>query len=272
MRFHIRLAAVAVALSFAALSFALVSPASAIFYGANLSDPAGTVSFLNVQDINGLYGGPLDQFGQPSGPTVSLNSIDFTPIDFEESCSFCSTPQTTTDTVSFEIDAVTGQAISTIDIAETGNYELLGVNGFAQVTISATVTIDVFEVNGVGVTNVSETSQLSFVFDNGNALSGTGFVSGIFNGSLMVDVDAILAANGFGAGDQATHLLFTMDNTLTALHIGDGGQALIRKRDFDATTITINGGNPVPEPGTALLLGLGLAGLAGQRPRRAATA
>ena len=257
LRIHIALVA-------AALSVAIASPAWAIFYG-NLSDPTGTVSFLNVQDIDGLYGGPLDQFGNPSGPTVSVNSIDFTPIDFEEACSFCTVPEQTSDTLSFEIDAITGQAISTIDIAETGNYELLSVNGFAQVTISATVTIDIFEVNGVGVTNVSETSQLSFVFSGADAISGTGTISGLFDGALSVDVDAILSAAGFGPGDQATHLLFTMDNTLTALHTGAAGQALIRKRDFDATTITINGGAQVPEPGTALLMGLGLAALARRR-------
>ena len=158
-------------IALATLALFLASPAHAIFYG-NLTDPAGTVSFLNVQDINGLYGGPLDQFGQPSGPTVSLNSIDFTPIDFQEACSFCSSPETTTDTVSFEIDAVTGQAISTIDIAETGNYEML-TDAFATVTISATVTIDVFEVNGAPVSNVSTTQQLAFTFNNvTNAKSG----------------------------------------------------------------------------------------------------
>ena len=258
MKIQLKLAVAAVA-----LSFAIVSPASATFYG-NLSDPAGTVDFLNVQDINGLYGGPLDQFGQPSGPTVSLNSIDFTPIDFEEQCSFCAAPETTTDTVSFEIDVMTGQAISTIDIAETGNYELL-TDTFAQVTISATVTIDIYAVNGAPVSNVSTAQQLNFTFDNGNIVTGADFISGIFTGDLMIDIDALLAAEGFAPGQQATHLLFTMDNTLTATHVGSYGRSLVRKRDFDATTITINGGVPVPEPGTALLLGLGLAGLSARR-------
>ena len=104
------------ALSIAAV-FAFAAPASALFYG-DLSDPAGTVSFLNVQDINGLYGGPLDGEGNPSGPTVSLNSIDFTPINFQEDCSFCATPETTTDTVSFEIDALTGYGLNEVNIAE----------------------------------------------------------------------------------------------------------------------------------------------------------
>ena len=257
MKNRIQLAATALA-----ISFAMVSPASALFYG-NFTDPAGAVSFLNVQDINGLYGGPLDQFGDPSGPTVSLNSLDFTPINFDQTCSFCN-GGTTTDTVSFEIDAVTGQAINTVDVAEFGNYSLNVIGtGFAQVNISALITIDVLEVNGVSVNNVSGAQMINFSFNNGNLITG-GFVSGIFTGTGSIDINSILAANGFSAGSEATRILFTMDNILIADHSGLGGSASIRKRDFDATLVTINA-SQVPEPTTALLLMGGLAALASRR-------
>ena len=82
--------------------------------------------------------------------------------------------------------------------------------------------------------------------------------------SVTIDIDSIPMANGFGPGDEATHILFTMDNTLIADHSGVGGAASIRKRDFDATLITINS-TFVPEPTTALLLMGGLAGLASRR-------
>ena len=49
-----------------ALGFA--GAAHAALYG-DFMDPSGTVSYLNVADVNGLYG----------APSVSLNSIDFTP-------------------------------------------------------------------------------------------------------------------------------------------------------------------------------------------------
>jgi len=252
-------------------SLLVTTPASAIFYG-DFSDPSGTVSFLDVADINGLYGGPIDQFGDPSGPTVSVNSLDFTPVNFIQSCSNCPGGGTTSDTISFMIDSEPGQAISTIDINEAGNFSLNAIGGgsFAQVLISASVTIDVFEVNGIGVSNVSGSSALSFVFDAPNFVGAFQNGSGLFTGSLSIDVNSILAAagQGFGVGDQATLVQFTLDNTLQAFHSGAGGNALIRKRDFDSTAITVNGGVVVPEPSTALLFLGGLAALSGRRSQR----
>ncbi len=45
--------------------------AGAAFYG-NFNDGPNFVSFLNVGDLNGLYG----------APTVSVNSLDFSPNGF----------------------------------------------------------------------------------------------------------------------------------------------------------------------------------------------
>lgn len=257
------------ALTLLSLGFLVAAaPASAILYG-DFFDPSGTVSFLNVSDINGLYGGPLDGSGNPVGPTVSLNSLDFTPINFDQTCSNCPGGGTTTDTITFEIDAVTGQSISTIDIFEAGNFatNAFGTGSFATVTISAAVTIDIFEVNGTSVSNISDISQLNFVFGTDPFASANTSVSGLYTGSLSIDLNAILAANGFGAGSEATRIQLSMDNTLTAFHSGLGGSAMIRKRDFDSTVITINGGAPVPEPSTALLILGGLTALSARRAR-----
>ena len=57
----------------------------------------------------------------------------------------------------------------------------------------------------------------------------------------------------------------SFDNTLQVFHDGSGGSASLRKRDTDFVSLTINGGNPVPEPGTALLIMGGLAALAAQK-------
>ena len=53
--------------------------ASATFYGTFVDpSPSATVSYENVADVNGLFG----------APTVSLNSLDFTPTSYDAICSF----------------------------------------------------------------------------------------------------------------------------------------------------------------------------------------
>ena len=66
-------------LSTGALALALLvnvaSDSNAAYYG-NFSSGTGTVSFLDVQDVNGLFG----------SPTASGNSLDFSPNTFEADC------------------------------------------------------------------------------------------------------------------------------------------------------------------------------------------
>ena len=86
-------------------------------YG-DFSSPTGTVSFLNVSDLNDLYG----------MPTVSGNSLDFSPNTFEAECSLSPgcppTPHTVTDTLTFQIDADAGNFIDSILLTEAGDTTL----------------------------------------------------------------------------------------------------------------------------------------------------
>jgi hypothetical protein len=233
----------------------LATAASATVYG-NYVDPSGTVSYLNVQDTNGLFG----------EPTVSLNSLDFTPTEYEAQCSACPTGVTTADILTLDIQATAGQQINEVEINEGLDYSLQSFDptGFASVIVTATITIDITEVNGQSVNNISEIQQVIFDPANNVTVSGIAIDDGVLiGGTGAISIQQILADNG--ATGEATRVSISLDNTLRAFHDGSGGLAHIRKRDTDFVSLTINGGNPVPEPSTALLMMGGLALLARRR-------
>jgi hypothetical protein len=235
----------------------LAGQANAADYG-DFMDPTGTVFYNNVEDLNDLYG----------APSVSFNSLDFTPTTFEALCSEglgCPGAATTTDTLTMDILATGGQQISEIGFSEGLDYQLqaFGDGAFASVTVVANVFVDIFEVNQTAVNGLSQSFQVAFDPSNSYTVSGPiGIQGALFEGSLNIDIQSILAANAVIG--EATGVRLSFDNTLQAFQSGDG-QALIRKRDTDFVSLTINGGNPVPEPGTAMLLLGGLAALAAQR-------
>lgn len=225
------------------------SSAQAAFYG-NFSSGTGNVSFLNVQDVNGLFGTPI----------ASGNSLDFTPGLFEVGCPVTGCPPATAsiaDTVTFQIDANTGFGIEDIILNESGDTSILDFGiptGFAATTVVANVFIDILEVNGVPVSGINANTSMVFTADGSYETNVEGSGDYLWSGLLNLDVDAIIAAEGSQTG-SATLVEISVANTLTA-YAENGAQAFIEKKDFDGLAITV-----VPEPGTALLVGLGLAGL-----------
>lgn len=238
------------------LAVGFAGTANAALYG-DFMDPTGTVSYLNVQDVNGLYG----------APSVSLNSLDFTPTNYAAQCSQCPGGATTTDILTLDIQATSGQQISAIEINEGLDYTLQSFDaaGFASATVTGNVFIDITEVNGVAVNGLNASVSVIFSPSNNVSVFGFGIDSGVILGtSGSIDIAQIIADAG-GTG-EATRVSLSLDNTLQVFHAGSGGQAQIRKRDADFVSLTINGGNPVPEPTTALLVMGGLAVLAARRP------
>lgn len=240
------------------IAFALVfaSGAQAVSYG-NFIDPSGTVQYLNVADVNGLFG----------APSVSLNSLDFTPTAFQAQCSQCPDGVSVTDLLTLDILASAGQQVDTIEITEGLDWAIQSFDpsGFAAVTVSANIFIDILEVNGATVNGIN--ASASVVYSPSSVVSFSGFAlppGGTITGTTgSIDIGLILANAGV-LGD-ATRVRISLDNTLTAFHLGSGGLARIRKRDADFVSLTVNGGNPIPEPTTAVLLMGGLAILASRR-------
>jgi hypothetical protein len=227
------------------------SVSSAASYG-NFSSPTGTVSFLNVADVNGLFG----------APTVSADSLDFSPSTFEADCALSATcpptPASATDTLTFQIDANAGRFIDTIVLSEAGDTTLSSFfNALGATTVVANVFIDVLEVNGVSVNGLNANASMVFTRNGQYETNDEGVGTFIWTGALSLDVNSVIAANG-GSG-KATLVGISLSNTLTA-YAESGAAARIEKKDIDGLAVTV-----VPEPGTALLMGLGLVGLAGFR-------
>lgn len=236
------------------------SNATAALYG-NFSDPLGSVSFLNVQDTNGLFG----------APTVSGDSLDFSPTIFEADCSTAPScfpaPHTVTDLLLLEIDALNGYVIDTIIMTEAGDTTLFALaSAIAATTVVADVFIDVLEVGGSPVsvlTPINGNALMTFTPTGGFATNIQGNGTQTWSGFLSLDVDQVIADSGVAVTGQATLVRLSLSNTLTA-YAEAGTIARIEKKDIDGLAITV-----VPEPGTALLMGLGLAGLSASRRRLA---
>lgn len=241
-----RLVALAIVLLLGSAGSALAAS-----YG-DFTDPTGFVSYRNVQDVNGLFG----------APSVSLNSLDFTPLDFEARCSQCPTGVSTSDILTLDIDTIAGRAVSEVRVTEGLDFSVLSFDptGFAAASVSANLFIDVLEVDGVAVNGINASASILYTPSNASVF-GFGTQSGIMTGDLTIDVAQIIAAAG-AVGD-ATLVRISLDNTLSVFHDGSGGEARIRKRDADfvSMTIVVTG---TPEPTTAVLLLGGLAGLAAQ--------
>lgn len=225
--------------------FWLVASAQAAFYG-NYS--GNTVTFIDVQDQNALFG----------APTVSGDSLDFSPNTFEAECPATGcppTPVTVDDTLTLTIQADSGSFIDDVLFTESGDTNFASFSGaFAASVVTATVFIDVFEIDGISVNNINANAQMVFTQNGEYESTDEGYGTHIWSGTLLIDLDQIIA--DAGATGRATRAQFNLDNTLTAF-ADSGATSRIEKKDVDGLAITV-----IPEPGTALLLGLGLGGLA----------
>ena len=235
------------------------------------------VTYVNVTEDSGADE-PLPLFG---APTVTGNSIDFNPTGFDAESVGADSDITDSNLV-FMVTAKSGSRISQITLNEAGDTTLSGnvapgSMGTASAVFASGV-LDIHEVNFQGINHISVPFSFTFSPSGGTYFLGTDGGGGPtfqteWTGSVTLDVDAILIANGFmippGAIDPdggATKISIDMDNTLVAVS-QDGTGSRIAKKDFGGVIIRSNvptepGGEPeIPEPATFVLVGLSLMGL-----------
>jgi hypothetical protein len=178
------------------------------------------------------------------------------------------------------VTAKSGSRISRITLAEAGDTTLggnvaPGSMGTASAVFASGV-LDIHEVDFTGINHISVPFSFTFSPSGGTYFLGTDGGGGpIFNtqwtGSVTLDIDAILIANGFvippGPVDPeggATKISIDLDNTLEAVS-QSGTSATIGKKDFGVQVLRSNvsrepGGDiEVPEPAGAALAGFALA-------------
>ncbi len=240
------------------------------FNWGDISDPAGDVMYLNVEENNAettsLYA-PEPGVGSP---TVIGNSIMFDPQGFQSSSSGNSA-NTLDSQMSTTIMAKQGLAVESISISELGDYTLSGLTGgAATASVGAAFFWTIEEINGIA--NPQATQTQSMVFSTGSGPNGGMYArpgddgtASIWTGSVFLDVRDWLNDNGF-EDDFATKVRLTFDNSLSTA-ADEVSSAFIKKKEIGGSVIVTVDTSRIPEPSTLMLAGLAVAGLAFSRRR-----
>jgi len=226
---------------------------------------AGTnVTYNNVTETS-TFGDPEPLFG---APTPLGNQLLFFPSSFSASASGAFGFDQTGAQLQTSITANgPTDVIDTLLLTEFGDTNLtgggtaatgsiIGISGFVTVTADingpiAPVVIS-FSDNPGAAPWVPTSYSPSNVFDLVNDPGTTSFSAGV-----TIDIASVVP--------NATSVFFSLDNDLTAYSEAGTGST-IQKKVVSGPAVVIE---VIPEPGTALLVGIGLAGLAARtRGRR----
>ncbi len=224
-----------------------------VIYADVIEDSATDPALVQPGPLGGLFG----------EPTVSGDSLDFNPKGFAATATNGGVDQTDSN-LQFMVVAKPGKAVSSIAFTERGDTTLSGFSGDAFTSVSATIFVEISEVDGVPADiNIPSVSML-FTPSGGTYLlsvDGSGpLYQTDWQGSAFIDIGPFLPV-----GANATKVSVSLDNTLIALS-QTGTTAFIQKKDFDGVTITVET-NDIPEPTSIALAVLCLSLMTTQRRR-----
>jgi len=219
----------------------------------NYGDFGGlTVDFLQVTEDSTSDPLPPALY---SAPVVSGDSLDFNPVSFNASASGAAGTDTTEGVLTMMMMSHAGHFIDMIQFQEAGEFTISGLAGNASVSVSATFTLDILEVDGVAIAPLNIVTPMVFSPSGGDfdlVSDGPGpLVNGIWTGDLMVDISQALIDNNILFVNGATKVSVSFDNTLMAQSEA-GTSAFIAKKDVGGVGITV-----IPEPASLLLLAAG---------------
>lgn len=233
------------------LSLAFLAPAA--FATTNYGTVSGSnFDFVNIRDTS-TYGDPEPAccFGTP---TTSVDNLLFFPTSFSASAAGAGGFDQTGSQLQVDIESTNPLAvIEAINITEFGDTILTGIGtGATGAFVSMSGVVTVTEALGSVITPVLIPFTGTFTQDLFGLPTDLGTT--LWQGDVSVDV----ASAVFGA----TKATLSFDNDLT-VYSEAGTTSEIQKKPVVVITV-------VPEPGTAILFGIGLLGLATQgRGRRA---
>ena len=243
--------------------FALAMSPAAIAAPINYGNFTGThVTFINVtEDTTSGDSLPL-----LSTPTVTGNSIDFSPAGFDAKSTSGTGNDVTASRLTLSVAAKTGNTLDSIAFSSAGDTTLAGAGSDATSTsVTASGTITISEVDSVAITPIVRPISLTFTPSGGTyGFASDGGGLSIFHtqwtGSLSVNLDTILTSAAVPFTDGATRISLDLVNSLGATsEIGSSAQ--IDVLDFGKVIITSSASGSIPEPGSALLGAMGLGAL-----------
>jgi len=249
----------------AVMAFAPMTATAGMF---SWGDIAGTdVMFLNVSESNAETTTLFAPMPGTGGPIVAGNSLHLDPQNFS-SQSQNNSADLIDSTLSTVIMAGPGSVLNSVSISELGDYSLGGlVGGQASAEVGAAFFWTVLEVDNMAVSMATQATNL--ILGTGAGPNGGQYdrpaddgTAVIWNGVANIDLAGFLASQQVSGAVTKLRLVF--DNTLQT-SADDVSSAFIKKKSVD---IIVDADPMVPEPSTALLLGLGLALAPGLRRRR----